>query len=127
MRGWQGHGKEADEFAERALRLSPVDPMKYYFESLASAAMLGAENYSRAIELGERSLQHNRAHLSTFRVLAMAQELSGNHMSATQTVASLLVRDPSFTVTRLVETSPWMCSPNALLFRRALLAAGVPA
>lgn len=127
LKGWQGRGREAGEFADKALRLSPIDPMKYYFESLASAALLGAEDYGRAIELGEQSLRHNRMHLSTFRVLAIAQELSGDHDSAKETISDLLDRDPSFSVRRFEETSPWMRSPKAVLFKRALLDAGVPA
>jgi class 3 adenylate cyclase/TolB-like protein/tetratricopeptide (TPR) repeat protein len=127
LRGWQGRGREAGECADKALRLSPIDPMKYYFESLASAALLAAEVYLSSIELGEPSLRHNRMHPSSFRVLEIQQVLSGDHASATETISSLLVRDPTFTVHRFEETSPWMRSPKALLFKQALLEAGVPA
>ncbi len=39
---WQGKLGEAVHAVERALALSPLDPMKYYFDSLASVPMLAA-------------------------------------------------------------------------------------
>ncbi|MEX0638330.1 MAG: cyclic nucleotide-binding domain-containing protein, partial [Burkholderiales bacterium] len=45
---WRGHGPEAVQCADRALSLSPLDPMIYYFNSLASTANLVGERYERA-------------------------------------------------------------------------------
>ncbi len=127
LQGWRGNAAPAVEAAEQALRLSPLDPMKYYFDSLAGAAMLGAGEYTRAIELSQRSIRSNRAHLSTFRVLAMAQALSGDLLSAQQTSAELLSADPQFTVSTFLRRSPWRVSPQAHQLGLALQAAGVPA
>ena len=126
LHGWRGRRAQAVDAAERALRLSPLDPMKYYFDSLAGAAMLGAHEYGRAIELSRRSIRSNRAHLSTFRVLAMAQALSGDLASARQTIKALLENDPRFTVSAFRRASPWRLSPEAALLCEALREAGVP-
>lgn len=127
LMGWQGHADEAADAGERALRLSPLDPIRYYYDSLAGAAMLGARRYERAIELSRRSLQQNRMHLSTYRVLAMAQALSGDVVGARLTVAELLGMDPSFNVSAFRRVSPWRISPDIALLVTALHEAGVPA
>src|SRR5205085_5141744 len=74
---WRGRGVEAVRCADQALSLSPLDPMIYYFNSLAGMANLVAENYERAIELSTRSLRENRLHTPTLRTLAAALVLSG--------------------------------------------------
>ena len=74
---WRGRGAEAVQCADRALSLSPLDPMIYYFNSLAGMANLIGERYERAIELSTRSLRENRLHTPTLRTLAAALVLSG--------------------------------------------------
>lgn len=126
LHGWRGQGDAAAQAADEALRLSPLDPLKYYFDSLAGAAMLGARRYDRAIELSLRSLRSNRSHLSTFRVLAMAQALSGDVAAARKTIDELLAKDPQFTVDSFLRTSPWRMSADAAQLCDALAEAGVP-
>lgn len=126
LRGWRGQGEAAADAAERALQLSPLDPMKYYYDSLAGAAMLGARRYDRAIELSLRSARNNRAHLSTFRVLAMAQMLQGDVLGARGTVEQLLRSDPGFTLAAFRKNSPWRFSPDFGRLVDALREAGVP-
>ena len=127
LQGWRGEAANAVVSTEQAMRLSPLDPLKYYFDSLAGAAMLGVQRYSQAIELSQRSLRNNRSHLSTLRVLAMAQSLSGDAEAARVTVRELLQKDPSFNVSTFLRVSPWRVSPAADLLAAALRDAGVPA
>jgi class 3 adenylate cyclase/TolB-like protein/Tfp pilus assembly protein PilF len=126
LQGWRGEGADAVASAGQALRLSPLDPLKYYFDSLAGAAMLGARQYDQAIALSTRSLRSNRSHLSTLRVLAMAQALSGDVDAAKVTVRELLTKDPKFTVATFLRVSPWRVSPEVSLLASALREAGVP-
>jgi adenylate cyclase len=127
LQGWRGEAANAIASAEQALKLSPLDPLKYYFDSLAGAAMLGAHRYERAVELSQRSLRSNRSHLSTLRVLAMAQALSGDVPAARITARELLEKDPNFNVTTFLRVSPWRVSPEVGLLAAALREAGVPA
>jgi len=127
LQGWRGEAVNAVTSAEQALRLSPLDPLKYYFDSLAGAAMLGAHRYERAIELSQRSLRSNRSHLSTLRVLAMAQGLSGEIEAARATVLELRQKDPAFNVATFLRVSPWRVSPEVSMLADALREAGVPA
>ncbi|MBS0243248.1 MAG: hypothetical protein JSS20_13800, partial [Proteobacteria bacterium] len=58
-------GAEAIEAAERALRLSPLDPRLSYYQSMSATAALSAGAYQRAVDLAESSLRANRLHIST--------------------------------------------------------------
>jgi predicted Zn-dependent protease len=127
LHGWRGERDAAIEAADQALALSPLDPLRYYFDSLAGAAMLGARRYDRAVELSQRSIRSNRAHLSTYRVLTMAQALSGDEAAARTSATELLRHDRTFTVKRFLEVSPWRMSPDADVLGEALKTAGIPA
>jgi tetratricopeptide (TPR) repeat protein len=123
---WRGRGAEAIQCTDRALSLSPLDPMSYYFSSLASTANLIGERYERAIELAERSLRENCLHTPTLRTLAAAQILSGRTEQARETVRHLRQLEPNLTVTVFKERYPGRGSPQAVRFADALEAAGLP-
>jgi TolB-like protein/CRP-like cAMP-binding protein len=123
---WRGRGPEAVQCAERALSLSPLDPMIYYFNSLASTANLVGERYERAIELASRSLRENCLHTPSLRALAVGQVLSGRLDDARQTVRHLRELEPGLTVRVFRERYPGRDSPQAERFAAALQAAGLP-
>ena len=124
---WRGRGREAVECSERALSLSPLDPMIYYFNSLASTAHLLAGSYERALELSERSLRDNLLHTPTLRTLAAAQMELGRVREARDTVRQLLKVEPGLTVTAFRARYPGRATPEGERFMAALVAAGVPA
>jgi adenylate cyclase len=124
---WRGRGAEAVESASRALSLSPLDPLAYYFCSLASTANVVAERYPQAIDLATRSLRENQSHTPSLRTLAVAQQLSGDREGAARTVGRLLALEPSLTVRQFADRYPGRDSPQAERFARALYEAGLPA
>ena len=126
VHAWRGRGAEAVQSADRALGLSPLDPMIYFFNSLAGMANLIGERYERAIELSTRSLRENRLHTPTLRTLAAAQVLSGRLNEARETVHRLRELEPGLTVAALRARYPGRDSPQASRFTDALLAAGLP-
>jgi TolB-like protein/class 3 adenylate cyclase len=123
---WRGRGREAVECSERALSLSPLDPMIYYFNSLASTAHLLAGSYERALELSERSLRDNLLHTPTLRTLAAAQMELGRVREARDTVRQLLKVEPGLTVAAFRARYPGRATPEGERFMAALAAAGVP-
>ncbi|OFZ88562.1 MAG: hypothetical protein A2W21_13410 [Betaproteobacteria bacterium RBG_16_66_20] len=123
---WRGRGAEAVQCADRALSLSPLDPMIYFFNSLAGMANLIGERYERAIELSSRSLRENRLHTPNLRTLAAAQVLSGRLDEARETMRRLRELEPGLTVGALRARYPGRDSPQAGVFTGALLAAGLP-
>lgn len=126
VHAWRGRGAEAVLSADRALSLSPLDPMIYFFNSLAGMANLIGERYKRAIELSTQSLRENRLHTPTLRTLAAAQVLSGRLEAARETMCRLRELEPGLTVTALRARYPGRDSPQAGRFTDALRAAGLP-
>ncbi|HZT55315.1 MAG TPA: adenylate/guanylate cyclase domain-containing protein [Burkholderiaceae bacterium] len=123
---FKGEGPAALEASDRALSLSPLDPLRYYYYSLAASAAVAAGNYGRAIDLATRSLRSNRTHTSTYRALAMAQALSGREQEARATATQLLVLEPDFTVSGFLRRSPSGRTAAGALYADALRVAGVP-
>ena len=123
---WRGRGTDAVEFTDRALSLSPLDPMIYYFNSLASTANLIAARYERAIVLAQQSLKGNRLHTPSLRSLAAAQVLAGRLDESRETVRNLLALEPNLTLGAFRERYPGRDSPQFDVFAAALHAAGVP-
>jgi Tfp pilus assembly protein PilF len=126
VHAWRGRGSEGADSAERALSLSPLDPMIYYFNSIAGTANLVGGRYDRAIELAERSLRDNCSHTPSLRTLAVAQVLAGRLEEARATVRRLRTLEPQLTVTTFKARYPGRDSPQAESFAAALLAAGLP-
>ncbi|MDB5942527.1 MAG: integral rane protein-like protein [Ramlibacter sp.] len=126
--GFKGESKLAADATERALSLSPLDPLRYYYESLAASAAVADGRYERTIELAKSSLRLNRSHSSTYRALAIAQALSGRSDDARKTIQHLLELEPSFTVGQFLQRMPG--SQSAPTYARkladALRSAGLP-
>ncbi len=123
---FQGDGRLAVEHTERALRLSPLDPLRYFYESLAASAAAAAGEYDRAIELAQRSLRANRMHTSTLRALAIAQSFSGRLDEARRTIDEILAIEPTLTVRKYVERSPATPAGLGSKWGEALRLAGLP-
>jgi tetratricopeptide (TPR) repeat protein len=127
LHAFRGQAAEGVHDTERALTLSPLDPLRYYYDSLGASAAATAGCYERAIELAERSLSVNCLHTSTLRVLAISQTLTGRGDAARATVARLLALEPDFTVARFLARAPGADFDVGQRFARALREAGVPA
>jgi class 3 adenylate cyclase/TolB-like protein len=126
LHAFRGEGAIAVDHAERSLKLSPLDPHRYFYESLAATAALSAGQYQRAIELAKASLRANRTHTSTFRALAISQWQSGLHDDARRTVAELLRLEPGLTVTGYRARHPSSGYETGKIWSSALHGAGVP-
>jgi tetratricopeptide (TPR) repeat protein len=126
LHAFKAEGKAAVESTEQALRLSPLDPLRYFFESLAATAALSNDAYERAIELAKTSLRGNRTHTSTLRALAIAQAQLDRIDDAQHTVSELLRLEPNFTVTKYLERHPSSAYETGRVWSEALRRAGVP-
>jgi adenylate cyclase len=122
-----GAGERAVAETSRALRLSPLDPHRYYFDALAATAQLAAHRFDRAVALGERSLNANRTHTSTLRVLAIGQWYLGRQAEARAMVQELMRLEPELTIARYLERSPAAPFTTGNEWAAALAGAGVPA
>jgi len=122
-----GDGARATRDTERALHLTPLDPHRYFFESLAASACIAAEDYERALALAAQSLRSNRGHTSTLRVKAVAELRLGRGDAARETARELLDRQPDLTVSGWLKGAASAEFEVGREFARSLAAAGVPA
>lgn len=125
LAAWRGEEDMALDAAQRALRLSPLDPQRYYFDSLAATAMLAGGRHEQAVELCMRSLRANVAHTSTHKGLVIGLALMGRIDEARAAARRLYQLEPGFTVQDFLDRSPLAASPSGQRYRDALVAAGV--
>ena len=127
LHGFRGDKTQALEAVDRALLLSPLDPAKYFFDSLAASAYLSAGSYARATELAKNSLRANATHVSTYRALVIAQAIGGDTEGARSSAQRLIQLDPSYTVTKfLARRSGGGFDEMSKSFAEALRLAGIP-
>jgi tetratricopeptide (TPR) repeat protein len=106
LHAFKDEGAKAVQCTNRALRLSPLDPRRYYYASLAASAHLTAGQFQTALELAQRSLRENRSHTSTLRVMAVAQWRLGLREESRKTVQRLLELEPDLTIDRYLKRTP---------------------
>ena len=109
-----------------ALRLSPLDPLRFYFDALAATAALSAGQYQRALQLAEQSYRLNRTHASTLRSMITALWSLGREADARSVVVELLKLDPTYCVQKFIERSPAAPYQFGRTVAAALEAAGIP-
>ena len=126
LHAFMGHGTQAVTDTQRALMLAPLDPHRYFYESLAATACLAAHDYQGAHDLARRSLRANRTHTSTLRVLAAAQWALGQRNEARESAKVLLSLEPELTVSRWLARSPSAPFSTGKEWARLLEKIGVP-
>jgi TolB-like protein/DNA-binding SARP family transcriptional activator len=123
---WIGNGSRAIEEINKAMALSPYDPLMYAYSGIAAMAYLADGQYERAIECALRSLRENRTYTSAYRQLTFALVLAGREDEARAAARRLLELEPGLTVAGFRQRYPGSASPQADLYCDALVRAGVP-
>ena len=126
LRAFLGDGQRAMIDTSRARSLSPLDPWNYYFETLSASAAFAASDYEEARRLAMLSVKKNRLHLSTLRVLAMANAELGDTAQATKYLDAVLAIDPALTISSYLNRSPSAGRAMAETCASALRKAGLP-
>jgi len=99
-----GTGQDSIHEAETALRLSPLDPQRYYFELILSTCLAASGEWARAVELGRSSLRKNGYHAPTLRALLVAEYENGDIDAARSTFKRLLELQPDLTVEKYLSS-----------------------
>ena len=127
LHAFKGEGDVAVVDTKKALSLTPLDPLRYFYLSLSSTAALANRDFDGARSMALQSLRLNRTHTSTLRVLAIAQWNLGRQEEAQDTVKELLRLEPDLTITDWLRRSPSAPYTIGTDWARAMMAAGVPA
>jgi TolB-like protein/DNA-binding SARP family transcriptional activator len=122
---WMGNGPRAIQEINKAMALSPYDPLMYAYNSYASIAYLVDGQYERAIECALRCLRENPTYTAAHRQLVIALVLTGRENEAQASARRLLELEPGLTVAGFRRRYPGSASPQADLFCDALARAGV--
>jgi len=112
--------------AEKARRLSPIDPFQYYYESLSATVLLSAERYEEALAFADASLHRHDRHSSTLRAKIIALHYLDRAADARAVAAEMLRRQPGFTVGDYLRRHPAAEHEIGRRAAAALRAAGIP-
>jgi adenylate cyclase len=126
VNAFKGEGNAAVDATRRAMELSPLDPQRYYFESLGATAELSAHEYERAEKLARSSLALNRMHPSTWRVLTIALVCQGRVDEARDALGKMRQLEPELTVQRYLARIPNAELETGQHWARCLAMAGLP-
>jgi adenylate cyclase len=126
MHAFRGEGAFAVDSTSHAIRLSPLDPLRYFYDSLAATAANANRDFSEAVRLSKRSLSANRMHTSTWRTLIVAHVELGQMELAQLAAKRLLQLEPDLTVTGFLKRSASADFWTGSEWAKALEAAGLP-
>jgi TolB-like protein/class 3 adenylate cyclase/DNA-binding SARP family transcriptional activator len=110
---------------ERAMRLSPVDPILHIFTCGLMAAHFFLEDFETAVRWGREALPHNPNFVTTHRFLASSYVELGRIDEARTLIRQALVVNPTLRLLHTVQ-GPFRHTPKLALYTDALRAAGLP-
>jgi adenylate cyclase len=126
-RGWvyrnAGLPEEAIRSFERAIRMSPVDPLLHRSFTGMGYALIELGRFDEAIAAGKKAQRQNPSFPVAYRCLASAFAHLGRDAEAREAVARVFEHDPGFTI------SAWIArggQSNAKLLIEGLRKAGLP-
>jgi adenylate cyclase len=126
-RGWvyttAGLSEEAVPSFERAMRVSPVDPLLHRSLTGMGFALIELRRFDEAIVASKKAQRRNPSYSAAYRCLASALAHLGRDAEAREAAAGLLGVDPAFTI------SAWIAQggrSNAKLMIEGLRKAGLP-
>ena len=106
--------------------MSPLDPLRYFYDSFLANALLAAGRFEESIEVGLRSIRANCTHMPTYRSLAIAQVMAGQGEQAQKTMARLLATQPGYSLEEFRSHYAGRHGTHAPSYAEALRKAGLP-
>ncbi|MEG3180060.1 winged helix-turn-helix domain-containing tetratricopeptide repeat protein [Sphingomonas sp. LT1P40] len=111
---------QSDDNAALALRLSPLDPLRYAMLAVRSVNALLAGDYENAADLGERAARSPGAHKHIAVIAAVASHAAGRRERATLWVGRARQLDPQVSQTTFLRSFPFMPSVGREMIEKAL-------
>jgi adenylate cyclase len=118
-----GLQEEAVRSFERAVRMSPVDPLLYVTLTGIGVALIELRRFDEAIVAGKKALRQNPSYVRTYQCLASAFAHLGRDGEAHDAAARVFDIDPAFTISAYIARGGLS---NAKLFIEGLRKAGLP-
>lgn len=123
---YTGRAEEAVRGAERAIRLSPEDPLLFRYQHFLSIAHYARGSWDEAAQWGMRSMRSNDEYTSNLAVTAAALAAAGRTDEARLAVSRLVAFRPSFRVGVTVTRVAFRDERLRAQYGHHLIAAGAP-
>jgi TolB-like protein/class 3 adenylate cyclase/Tfp pilus assembly protein PilF len=123
---YQGRADDALERLRNVWRLSPFEPLNFYFWIVAGIAEFVAGRYDEAVAWLRKSQRANPRFHACQRMLAASLALSGDEVGASLIAQEALTADPSFRVSTFVSWYPLQQVETLQRLETGLLMAGMP-
>ena len=123
--GWAGDAERAVEWGERALRLSPFDPLSYLAYDSVSVGHFRRGRYEEAIGAARKAIQFNPGFSINYVLLAAPLVKLSRLNEARTAVARVLELQPSFSISKQFNSVGCARELTSLL-TDALIEAGLP-
>ena len=115
-RGWTyqvaGNPEEAIRSFERAVLLSPFDPLLFVTLTEMGVAFIGLDRFDEAVVAAKKALNQNPAYVPSYCCLTTALAHLGREAEARNAVARLLELKPHFRISEWAARSDARNSPN---------------
>jgi TolB-like protein/class 3 adenylate cyclase/tetratricopeptide (TPR) repeat protein len=111
---------------ERAMRISPLDPMMFFVENIAALAHFLVGRYDEAWQLAERACRKQPYFLGSIRVAAAGNAAAGRLDHARKWITRALQLDPELRVSNLKDRVSWFRPEDFTKYVEALRKAGLP-
>ena len=121
-----GQPEEALERLRNAWRLSPFDPLKFFFWGVAGFAELVAGRYDQALVWLHKALRDHPHHFAAHRNLVACYGQLGRLDEARAAAGELLAREPGFRVSAFASQYPLRRGDDLRRLAAGLRAAGLP-
>ncbi len=123
---WGGdHPVSLDDFM-RAKRLSPLDPLTWFFDAGVGYAFLNMKRYIEALDALTRALRANPGWTAGHRGVAACAAYLGQFDIAREAVVRILMTDPKMSVSRWRRLTPIQHPETLEHFLQGLALAGLP-
>jgi class 3 adenylate cyclase/TolB-like protein/tetratricopeptide (TPR) repeat protein len=121
-----GDGKAAIERAERGLRLSPRDPLAFWYYSALSLGHLTQGTYAEAAHWSNRAYRENPGYLANMRFLIVSLVATGRIQEAEDFGRRHMALDPLFQVSAFADGYAYRDAERRRWLGEMLLRAGMP-
>lgn len=121
-----GNGQEARERMLNVWRLTPFDPLNFFFWTACGLGEFVDGQYSDAIKALQRARRTKPHFMAALRILAASYALDGQKEQARLTAQKILAEDPGFSVSRFMAWYPLNTPDSRERLVLGLSTAGLP-
>lgn len=122
-----GHGADAQRYADHAMALSPLDPLRYAMLATRAISHLVRADHQAAAHWAERSAREPGAHALIALIAAACHGLNGDDARAQAWLAEAQRRQPAVTCNRFLRAFPFADPAIREEITVALRRTGLPA